>query len=535
MKEFVAAIELGSSQIRGIVGKKDVTGNIEILAYASEDSSSFVRRGIIFNLDKAVDRLVSVISKLEMTVCDSISQVYVGINGQSIRSAKNKISKGLNGDSKVVTDVIVNSLYDENRTMKLFNCDILDVIPQEYRIGSTKQIDPVGVLGENIEGNFLNIIARPVIKKNLELCFNKAQIKIADDPFIVPLVVADHVLTESERRQGCALIDFGAGVTTVSIYRKNILRFLSVIPLGGLNITHDLMSVLNVTEDEAERLKRQYGNALYDISEEEEKELISLSEGQEVDLGLINDIVKARMQEIIANVWNQISYSCYEARLNSGLVFTGGAANLANLADAFNRQIEKHLKIRIATNIKGHKITGVSIPKDGSQNALLGLLLKGKENCCEQQNGNKGVTSSVFVNEESQTMNEYVTAGQGEEMKNQYSTIDNVDSFGQEALNEEVENLDPKNNKEEGTFSVSGQPEKGKIAKKIFGRGKQKQDKIQKQDVKKGDDNNTIQPPSTPKITKEFLNFGKKLRDIILPNEENRFDENTSKENKKEE
>jgi len=382
--ELIAAVELGSSKIRGMVGKKNIDGNLVILAYASENSSSFIHKGIIYNLDKAVGGLKSIINRLESTSGKTIDQIYVGICGQSFRSVANVVSRDLReGDS--VTEELVDSISDENHGMKLEDLDVLDVITQEYHIGSVQPtLEPVGILTKHIDGHFLNIVARSIIKKNLSRCFEEARVKIADDPFIIPLVNADYVLSERERRLGCALVDFGSDVTTVAVYRKNLLRYLSVIPIGSSSITHDL-TALNVDEDEAEDLKCRYGSATFDSNKEEDETIHLRDNDRTIQLSQIFDIVEARTEEIVANVWNQISYSNLEGLLGAGFIFTGGGANLRNLSKAFCNYKQQNVPVRVALSIYDQVVTstGVVFPNDGTQNALLSMLLKGKENCCE--------------------------------------------------------------------------------------------------------------------------------------------------------
>lgn len=218
-------------------------------------------------------------------------------------------------------------------------------------------------------------------KKNLERCFEQAKIEIAD-LLISPLVTADAVLTESERRSGCALIDFGADTSTISIYKNNILRFLTVLPLGGNSITHDLVS-LQMEEEEAERLKIRYGNAFYEEEEGEEPATCQLEDGNRtIELGKLNNIIEARTEEIIANVWNQIQLSGYDDKLLAGLIITGGAANLKDL-DEVLRKRSKIEKVRNARFVRNtiHADEDV-VKKDGTQNTLFGLLIAGNENCC---------------------------------------------------------------------------------------------------------------------------------------------------------
>lgn len=378
--DFIAAIELGSPKIAGIAGKKNSDGSIQVLAYAREDSSSFIRKGVIYNLDKTAQSLTSIINKLEGALNNSIAKIYVGIGGQSLRTVRNVVSRDLEEET-IISQELVDSICDENLEIPLIDMDILDVAPQEYKIGNNLQADPVGVAGSHIEGRFLNIVARASLKKNLERCFEQAKIEIAD-LLISPLVTADAVLTESERRSGCVLIDFGADTSTISIYKNNILRFLTVLPLGGNSITHDLVS-LQMEEEEAERLKIRYGNAFYEEEEGEEPATCQLEDGNRtIELGKLNNIIEARTEEIIANVWNQIQLSGYDDKLLAGLIITGGAANLKDL-DEVLRKRSKIEKVRNARFVRNtiHADEDV-VKKDGTQNTLFGLLIAGNENCC---------------------------------------------------------------------------------------------------------------------------------------------------------
>lgn len=378
--EFIAAIELGSSKITGIAGRKNSDGSMQVLAYAKENSSSFIRKGIVYNLDKTAQSLTSLINRLEGELKNSIAKVYVSIGGQSLRTVRNVVSRDLSQES-IISQELVDSICDENLAIPLVDMDILDVAPQEYKIGNNLQADAVGVAGSHIEGRFLNIVARSSIKKNLERCFAQAKVEIAD-LLIGPLVTANAVLTESERRSGCALVDFGADTTTLSVYKSNILRFLIVLPLGGNSITRDIAS-LQMEEEEAEQLKVKHGNALYTPEESEVPATASLEEGnRSMELSVLNNIIEARSEEIIANVWNQLQLSGYEDKLLSGVVITGGAANLTNLDEAFRKKC-KIDKIRVARSIRNTlHIDDHLLKKDGTQNTLFGMLFEGKENCC---------------------------------------------------------------------------------------------------------------------------------------------------------
>ena len=251
-KEFIIAIELGSSKIIGIAGKKNSDGSISILAVAQEDASACIRKGVIYNIEKTVLCLSNIIKRLETSLKTKIAHVYVGVGGRSIRSIKNVIAKDLPVNT-IVDQNMVNELMDANRSMSYPEQEILDAATQEYKVDNQFQLDPVGIQCNRLEGNFLNILWRKVYYRNLNLCFNKANIAIAE-MYLAPLALADSILTETEKRSGCMMVDIGADTTTVSVYYKNILRHLAVIPLGSSNITKDISS-LQMDESEAEKMK----------------------------------------------------------------------------------------------------------------------------------------------------------------------------------------------------------------------------------------------------------------------------------------
>ncbi|WP_286145227.1 cell division protein FtsA, partial [Bacteroides caecimuris] len=321
------------------------------------------------------------INRLEGELKNSIAKVYVGIGGQSLRTVRNVVSRDLEEEA-IISEELVSAIGDENIAIPVVDMDILDVAPQEYKVGNNLQANPVGLVGSHIEGRFLNIVARASVRKNLEHCFQQAKIDIADQ-LITPLVTANAVLTESERRSGCALIDFGADTTTISVYKNNILRFLTVLPLGGNSITRDI-TTLQMEEEEAERLKKAYGDTLYEEDPEQEKEATCKLEDDNriIKVADLNNIIEARAEEIVTNVWNQIQLSGYEDKLLAGLILTGGAANLKNLDETLRKR-SKIEKIRMAKLPRNtvHAPSNI-LRKDGSQNALFGLLFEGNQNCC---------------------------------------------------------------------------------------------------------------------------------------------------------
>lgn len=377
-KEFIVAIELGSSKVTGIAGQKNLDGSIQILAVVKEESSAFIRKGVVYNIDKTAQCLTSIIKKLETQLKTEIRQVYVGIGGQSIRSVRNVIGKDLPNES-IVTQEMVIELMDANRNMTYPDQEILDAAVQEYKVGSQFQIDPVGIQATRLEGNFLNILERKAFYKNLNKCFETANINIAE-MYLAPLALADSVLTEAEKRSGCALVDLGADTTTVSVYSKNILRHLAVIPLGSNNITKDI-ATLQMEESDAERMKLKYAAAYTDNNDIDNDLKYSIDPERQIESRKFIEIVEGRLEEIIENVWYQIPSEYYD-KLLGGIILTGGGSNLKNIEKAFNNHTHVD-KIRVAKFVTQSIISNNETIKahDGTMNTVLGLLAKGDINC----------------------------------------------------------------------------------------------------------------------------------------------------------
>ena len=377
-KEFIVAIELGSSKMTGIAGQKNLDGSINVLAVVKESSSSFIRKGVVYNIDKTAQCLTSIIKKLETQLKTEITKVYVGVGGQSIRSVRNVISKDLPSETIVTQDMVID-LMDANRNMTYQDQEILDAAVQEYKVGSQLQLDPVGIQATHLEGNFLNILERKTFYKNLNKCFETAGINVAE-MYLAPLALADSVLTEAERRSGCALVDIGADTTTVSVYSKNILRHLAVIPLGSNNITKDI-ATLQMEESDAESMKLKYASAYTDNNDIDNDLKYSIDTERQIESRKFIEIVEGRLEEIIENVWYQIPSEYYD-KLLGGIILTGGGSNMKNIEKAFTNHTHVE-KVRIAKTVtQTIQSNNEDIKaRNGMMNTVLGLLAKGDINC----------------------------------------------------------------------------------------------------------------------------------------------------------
>ena len=378
MAEFIVAIELGSTKITGIAGKMNLDGSITVLAVVKEDSTQCIRKGVVYNIDKTVQCLTNIITRLKTILKSDIAHVYVGVGGQSIRSVKNVIVKDLPADT-IVSQEMVNELMDANRGMSYPDQEILEAATQEYKVDQQYQLDPIGIQCNRLEGNYLNILWHKTFYRNLNKCFDLAGIAIAE-MYLAPMVLADSVLSEAEKRSGCVLVDLGAESTTVSVYYKNILRHLAIIPIGGNNITKDIAS-LQIEESDAEKMKIKYASAYTENGDIDNNLMLPIDLDRQIENRKFIEIVEARLEEIIENVWFQVPAE-YANNLLGGLILTGGGSNMKNIETAFRNHT--HIdKIRIAKFVSQTiNSTNEDInAHDGKMNTILGILAKGDMNC----------------------------------------------------------------------------------------------------------------------------------------------------------
>ncbi len=381
-KDFIVAIELGSSKISGIAGKKK-DGTMHILAYAEEKTAGCVKRGVVYNIEKTYQSVNTIIAKLEAVLKTKITRAYVGLGGQSMRSYKCIIKRNLLTQS-YITNEAIDAIRQESYEIPFNDYEVLENFPQEYVVDSSVIADPVGVMGTNIEGEFLDVIAKTNLRTNIDTVFANVGVDIAEG-LISPLQLANNVLTDAEKRSGCALIDLGADTTTLVVYKNNIVRYLVTIPLGSNNINKDL-STLPIDEAETEDVKLKYGDACqeFEASEESETQYYTTSDGRQIDVNTIKTVAESRMGEIIANVSSQIINSDYSGKLLAGIVITGGGSNMKNIVKAFTKNT-KIDKVRVANKVnqvvvKTSNASNFSMDSVGTT-TIISLLLAGTVPC----------------------------------------------------------------------------------------------------------------------------------------------------------
>ena len=332
--EIVVGLDIGTTKIAAIAGRRNEFGKIEVLGYGHTESIG-VRRGVITNIENTVNSIQTAIKQAQENSKVTIRTVNVGIAGQHIRSIQHRAStirpNPENEISQADIDQFTSSIY--NIAMNPGE-KIIDVLPQEFIIdGEAGVKDPKGMLGHQMGASFHIVTAQTSAAQNIMKCIEKSGYNL-QHLILQPLASAEAVLSLDEKEAGVVLVDIGGGTTDVAIFLDGIIRHTAVIPFGGEIITEDIKAGCSIIKKHAEDLKVKFGSALASENRAEEVVAIPGLRGRapkEITLKNLANIIQASMVEPIEAVYQEIKSTGLEKRLIAGIVLTGGGSMLKHI------------------------------------------------------------------------------------------------------------------------------------------------------------------------------------------------------------
>ena len=379
-EQYVAAIDIGTTKIVAIVGKKNENGKIEILGL-SKALSKGVKRGVVLNIEETVNAIQTTVLDVQKRSGILFSEVFVGIAGQHIKSMKNRgyiIREAY--DDEIQKDEVFKLIEDMHKIHIDIGEEIIHVIPQNFIVDNETGVkNPIGMCGRRLEANFHIVIGQVAAAKNIEKCIRKANLTVKD-MILEPLASSDAVLTDDEKEAGVVLVDIGGGTTDVAVYYDNIIRHTAVIPFGGNVVTKDIKEGCAILQRHAEQLKIQYGSALGDIAPEDKVVSIpgiSGREPKEISFKSLAYIIQSRMEEIIDAVNFEVQNSGYADKLAAGVVITGGGAMLKHLPQLMKFKTAMDVRIGLPNeHLAGSAKNEINQPMYATS---VGLIMRGFE------------------------------------------------------------------------------------------------------------------------------------------------------------
>jgi cell division protein FtsA len=378
--EYVAAIDIGTTKIVAIVGKRNSNNKLDIIGM-SKTVSKGVKRGVVLNIEETINAIQHVVADLQQKTGVKITEAFVGIAGQHIKSRKNRgyINRD-SYDDEITKDDVQRLIDDAHKIPIEIGEEIIHVLPQNYIIDDETGVkNPVGILGKRLEANFHIVLGQMSSIRNIEKCINRAGLEV-NDVILEPLASSAAVLTEDEMEAGVALVDIGGGTTDIAVYHDGIIRHTAVIPFGGNVVTHDIKEGCAILERHAEELKIKFGSALGDLAEDKKSVIIpgiSGRDSKEISFKSLAYIIQSRMEEIIDAVMFEIENSEYADKLSAGIVITGGGALLRHLQQLYRFRTGMDVRIGYPNaHLAGSVAEDINQPMFATS---VGLILKGFE------------------------------------------------------------------------------------------------------------------------------------------------------------
>jgi cell division protein FtsA len=353
---YVVGLDIGTSKVCTVVGEIHGPGQIDVIGIGTTESKG-IKRGVVVSLDAAVDSIRRSISEAELMAGVEIGSVTLALSGPGIKGFNSRGVVAVAGKNREVSREDVRRAIDAASAVSLpSGREIIHVLPQDFVVDEQEGIGaPVGLTGARLEVNVHIVTGGATAMQNLVACVNKAGVEVSQT-VVSQLAAAESVLTADEKDLGVALIDIGGGTADIAIYERGSLWHTGVVAVGGDHFTNDVAVGLRTPLPEAEKVKRRVGCALSSmVGEEETMEVASVGGRRPRVMArrMLSDILQPRAEELFHLVWDEISKSGYEKSLNSGLVLTGGGAQLDGLAEIAEQIFDLPIRRGVPTGVGG--------------------------------------------------------------------------------------------------------------------------------------------------------------------------------------
>ena len=381
--EIAIGLDIGTTKIVTIVGRKNEFDKIEILGFGKAKSLG-VQRGVVSNITQTIDSIKHAVAEAEADSGATINNCVVGIAGQHIRSLQHSDYILRENAQEVITQADVDLLVQNvHKLVMLPGEEIIHVLPQEFKIDGEPNIsEPIGMLGRRLEANLHIVVGQKAAIGNIFSCVKNSNLEVSGIT-LEPLASAEAVLSDEEREAGVCLVDIGGGTTDVAIFKDGIIRHTAVIPFGGNVITEDIKEGCSIIEKQAELLKMKFGSAW--PGENSDNEIVSIPglrgrEPKEISLKMLSKVIHARLVEIIDQVYLEVkTYGNDEGKkkLIAGIVLTGGGSQLKHIKQLFEYETGMDTRIGYPNE---HLGKGDKLELESPMYATaIGLLMKGIE------------------------------------------------------------------------------------------------------------------------------------------------------------
>ncbi|MBN9299039.1 MAG: cell division protein FtsA [Filimonas sp.] len=377
---IIVGLDIGTTKIAAIAGRKNEYGKLEILGFGRANSNG-VQHGQVLNIDQTIKAIQQALLNCYESNPDlEINEVYVGIAGHHIKSLQTRGDiVRQDPEIEIQSWEIEQLVGNQRKTFIPAGDQIIDVIPQDFHVDNFQNIkDPVGYNGVKVGANFHIITGDRNAIRNINRAVERSGLR-TKDLVLQPLASASAVMSDIDMEAGVAILDIGGGTSDLAVFYEGILKHTAVIPFGGENITNDIRMGLGVLKSQAEAMKVQFGSALADEAKANAFITIPGLKGmpaKEISVKNLANIIQARMGEILDFVTYHLKQVGLDNRaLNGGLILTGGGSQLKHLIQL--TEYVTGLNARIGYPNEHLAANHIDELKKPMYSTCIGLILKG--------------------------------------------------------------------------------------------------------------------------------------------------------------
>ncbi|MFI3286501.1 MAG: cell division protein FtsA [Rikenellaceae bacterium] len=387
-RDYIVAIDLGDSNIVVAVGTPAAGGRINI-EYILSRPSAGVSAGQIMNIDSAIKTIKGALSDLKDQSGIEVEEAYVGISGEFIYCSSHTDHVFVPDHRNGVTQQVVDALFERmGNVLMAEDRIIMERIPQRYVINDTTEVEnPVGVFGSPLSSTFNFISSDNVPLGRIDMALRRLQIT-PRRTFSNAVVVGDAVLSSDEKEEGVVVVDLGGELTDIAIYYRNVVRYISTIPMGAKTINNDIRT-LTIPERYIEPLKLKYGCALSRKAPQDLNVIIkgrTKHDQREIAVYNLAAVIEARVRDIAELVTKEIADSSFEEKVPYGIVLTGGSAQLRYIDELFREVTGMEVRVAEAEDVISPQTR--SMITSSADSTVVGLLLHGlKYGACKVKLG----------------------------------------------------------------------------------------------------------------------------------------------------
>lgn len=374
--EKFVAIDIGSAKIKTVIGEWDENKELRILGVGVAESRG-IRKGNILDMDEFKVNLDAALGEAEKMTGEQVSHVCLGLSGAHIEVTQKSGIVPVAG-TEVTEDDVQRALDMCQSGVDLMNRDVLKVVPESFGLDLENGIkNPIGMSGKKLEvrahiisisSNVLNNITKGVLDIGVEVT----------DVFPNLLAIGEATLTRRQKELGVVVVDIGASATNIAVYEEGALIYASVIPIGGELVTSDVALGMRISIDTAEQLKIRYADLNFGAGESEDyDEEIDLSQISNVDTIMVsrkflNEIIRARYEEIFHHIVMELKKVGRDGMLPEGAILTGGAAKTRGLTDLARSYMRLPANLGVPDMVES--ISGTSM-SDPMYTSVVGTML----------------------------------------------------------------------------------------------------------------------------------------------------------------